>query len=288
MNQTLQLRYAHADHTRVLRDVRRNRLSEIIWNQVYYVGFRISTGEVDRYRHALLLADNYDALLDGIAGEFNAIREQSSATSFGTIRLVFMRNLMTLDPDVMASAECQNITTEIRDELSRQNDSQYLVFGMVGEHKICLIKVAVGDALMAIHQARSASMGKFKAEFTPLEVCQAHPVTAECMPCSMPPQSESSPWSVANPQVAVVGTEAQTMSARSRSSLPGLKCGTYLAGTKTTVPVFGLRPLRAGRWLISKQPNPRTSTRPHLASVRDIPSRMVRTTSSTSLGVSCG
>ena len=179
-NLTLLLRYAHADHTRVLQDVRRNKLSEIIWSQVYYVGFRISTGGMDRYRHALLLADNYDALLEGIAGEFNAIREQSSATSSGTIRLVFMRNLMTHDPEVMASAECQNITTEIRDELSRQNDSQYLVFGMVGEHKICLIKIAVGDALMAVHQARLASMDHFRAEFTPLEVCQAHPVTVEC------------------------------------------------------------------------------------------------------------
>ncbi len=33
-------------------------------------------------------------------------------------------------------------------------------------------------------------------------------------------------------------------SIRSRISFPGLKCGTYFAGTATLAPVFGLRPLR--------------------------------------------
>ena len=34
---------------------------------------------------------------------------------------------------------------------------------------------------------------------------------------------------------------------RSRNSLPGLKCGTYLPGKATEPPVFGLRPERGGR-----------------------------------------
>jgi len=34
---------------------------------------------------------------------------------------------------------------------------------------------------------------------------------------------------------------------RSRNSLPGLKCGTYLPGSATDSPVFGLRPMRGGR-----------------------------------------
>ena len=33
----------------------------------------------------------------------------------------------------------------------------------------------------------------------------------------------------------------------SRSSLPGLKCGIFLAGTTTPAPVFGLRPVRLSR-----------------------------------------
>jgi len=54
----------------------------------------------------------------------------------------------------------------------------------------------------------------------------------------------------------------------SRSSLPALKCGTYLADTMTVAPVLGLRPFRGGRWLMPKLPNPRISTRPPFANVR--------------------
>ena len=180
MNHALQLSYTHADHTGMLRDARKERPPEVACNHIYYVGFRISAGNDEHYRHALILADDYDTFLDGIAGEYNAILEHPSVTSTKDIALVFVRNLLMLDPEMSDSADCQNITTEIRAELSRQGDNQYLVFGTVGEHKICLMQANSCDALMAIHRARTASMDQFKAEFMPLEVCQAHPVTAEC------------------------------------------------------------------------------------------------------------
>ena len=51
---------------------------------------------------------------------------------------------------------------------------------------------------------------------------------------------------------------------RSRSSLPGLKKGAYLAGSDTGVPDLGLRPGRARRKRSVKLPNPRISIRPPL------------------------
>ena len=45
----------------------------------------------------------------------------------------------------------------------------------------------------------------------------------------------------------------------SRSSLPGLKCGTRLAGTTTPAPVLGLRPVRLSRLRMRKEPNPLSS-----------------------------
>lgn len=180
MNRSLQLRYTHADHTRVLRDVRREQMPEVKWAHVYYVGFRILADSDERYHHALILADDYGTFLDGVAGEFNAIRGQSTAISFNDISLVFVRNLMACDPEMVASANAQNITLGIRDDLSRCDDNEYLVFGMVGESRICLIQANACDALTAIHRARSKSIEQFKDEFMPLEVCQAHPVTAEC------------------------------------------------------------------------------------------------------------
>ena len=53
---------------------------------------------------------------------------------------------------------------------------------------------------------------------------------------------------------------------RSRSLSPGLKCGAYLADSDTTVPVLGLRPIRAGRNRTVKLPKPRISMRPPPAS----------------------
>src|SRR3989440_2550157 len=46
---------------------------------------------------------------------------------------------------------------------------------------------------------------------------------------------------------------------RSFSSLPGLKYGTFLGGTSTLSPVFGLRPFRGSRLRSRKLPNPRSS-----------------------------
>lgn len=180
MNQTLQLRYTHADHTRVLRDVRKNRLAEADYAQIYYLGFRISAEGKEHYHHALVLADDYDAFLDGVAGEFNTIRDQSSMPSFNGIALVFVRNLMMQDPEMVDSTNHQSITSDIQEKLSTRNDDQYLVFGMVGGHKICLIELYNCDALLAIHRARTMIMEQHHEEFKPLEVCQAHPVTAEC------------------------------------------------------------------------------------------------------------
>jgi hypothetical protein len=92
-------------------------------------------------------------------------------------------------------------------------------------------------------------------------------------------------WRKLGPDIC---TEAQSMLTRSRSSFPGLKWGTYLAGTITALPVLGLRPFRGGRWLRLKLPNPRISARPPSASVLANSSRIVRIVSSMSLGVSWG
>lgn len=179
-NQRLQLRYAHTDRTRVLKDVRKKRTSELALDQIYFVGFRINGGRDGRYHHALIIADDYDSFLDGIAGEFNAILSQPSAASVKDIALVFVRNLMILDPELVAAAESQNITSEIQEELIRRDDNQYLVYGLIGEERICLVKVKASDALLAIDRARRSVMAKHQKELLPLEVCQPHPVTAEC------------------------------------------------------------------------------------------------------------
>ena len=59
--------------------------------------------------------------------------------------------------------------------------------------------------------------------------------------------------------VPLVGAEG--LSTASRSALPGLKRIDRVGGIATLSPLRGLRPMRAGRCVTVKQPNPRTSIR---------------------------
>lgn len=179
-NPITQLHYAHSDRTRQLKDVRKRRSSEIAQDQIYFVGFRIESGREIRYLHALIMADDYDSFLNGVAAEINTILDQSTVTRARDISLVFVRNLMILDPELAAATASQNIARDIQVELTRRDDDQYLVYCMAGEEKVCLIKLKAGNALLAIGKARQAVMAKYQKELLLLEVCQLHPVTAEC------------------------------------------------------------------------------------------------------------
>src|SRR5580658_6592867 len=74
---------------------------------------------------------------------------------------------------------------------------------------------------------------------------------------------------------------------RSRRSLPGLKCGTYLPASATASPVFGLRPWRGGRKCSEKLPKPRISMRSPCDRASLMISRICFSASSTSLAGRC-
>src|SRR6185312_9797526 len=74
---------------------------------------------------------------------------------------------------------------------------------------------------------------------------------------------------------------------RSRRSLPGLKCGTYLPERATASPVLGLRPCRGGRKCSEKLPNPRISMRSPCESASLMISSICFNASSTSFAGRC-
>jgi hypothetical protein len=75
---------------------------------------------------------------------------------------------------------------------------------------------------------------------------------------------------------------------RSRSSLPGLKCGTALAGTRTIAPVLGFRPHLGGRRFTEKVPKPRISALSPCMSTVEMASRIALTDSDASGTVNSG
>lgn len=174
------LRHIHTDGTHILKDVRKRPTPELLWDQIYFVGFRIESETGQRYHHALFSADDQGSFMNGIACEYNAIRNQPSVHSVQDISLVFVRNLSILDPEVSAAAESHNITAEIRKELCRRDDGQFLVYGLISDKRICLLKVEASNALRAIEHARKSVIAQYQKELLPLEVCQPHPVTTEC------------------------------------------------------------------------------------------------------------
>lgn len=179
LNLPLQFRYNHLERPRLINDVRKKRLMKIQHEQAYFVGFRISAKTGDIYHHAMIVADDFDAFLEGIAGEYNAIMDLYLVTFLSAISLIFVRNLVMTDPDVIAAAEQHNITSEVKKCLSKRDDEMFTVTGMIGEHQIGMVQVAERDGLLATGQARTRIMKELGEEFMVLDVCQAHPIRHE-------------------------------------------------------------------------------------------------------------
>ena len=94
--------------------------------------------------------------------------------------LVFVRSLLMHRQDIKDSATETNITAEIRDGISRRNDNKFMVLGLVEDKALSVDPVEASDALQAIENVRKIFLYQHQKKFTPIEVCQAHPVTAEC------------------------------------------------------------------------------------------------------------
>ena len=111
-------RYQHLAPPRVLKDARKNRKSDIVPAQVYFVGFRIAAKSGDQYHHAMILANDFNDFLDGVAGEFNTILNQSVVSFRYDISVIFVRNMLVLDTEVIQITERHNINAEIQNALS--------------------------------------------------------------------------------------------------------------------------------------------------------------------------
>ena len=172
-------RYQHLAPPRVLNDARKNRKSDIVPAQVYFVGFRIAAKSGDQYHHAMILADDYLDLHEGIAGEYNDILDQSIVSFAYDISVIFIRNLLVLETEVSEVTERHNIKAQIQKALSKRNDDQFVVYGLIENKKLCLLKATARNGLLAMEIARNQIGHQFNKEFIPLEICQAHPVRFE-------------------------------------------------------------------------------------------------------------
>lgn len=131
----------------------------------------------------MIAADNEDVLFDGLAAEFNLIARQLRVTSLSEISVVFIRNLMMQDPELVDCAEREGIKREIQDGIARHDERSFIVYGLIGERvgsrKLCLMEVTTQNALTAINTMNILTRDQYGEPFAPLEVSQSHPVIAE-------------------------------------------------------------------------------------------------------------
>ncbi|MBU1425910.1 MAG: hypothetical protein KKH12_10860 [Gammaproteobacteria bacterium] len=176
-------RYTHLHNSRPLNDARSKPALTLNWNQCFFVGFRVATPSGELYHHAMIAADNEDAFYDGIAAEYNWITQRLNVKSHNHISVVFIRNLLMLDSEVVDSGKRQNIDQEIREAIERHEERSYIVYGFIGEdvneRMICLMEVISNNALTAIMTMQNLALEQHGEIFIPLEVCQSHPVTEE-------------------------------------------------------------------------------------------------------------
>lgn len=178
MKNQLQFRYPHSDKVRQLRDVRYQRVSVIQSEHCYFLGFRISTENSYRYYDAMILADDYEAFLEGVIEEFNDIQDKQAVSSPRDIAIVFVRSLVMQNPDRLRALGYHHIQPDIQKILSMRDDEQFTVFGRIGDD-VWLKPVITSDALSALRVVRYKCATQMLKNFMPLEIFQAHPVKSE-------------------------------------------------------------------------------------------------------------
>ena len=176
-------RYTHLHNSRLINDARCKQTQILDSNHCFFVGFRVATPSGDLYHHTMIAADNEDAFYEGLAVEYNLITQRLNVKSHNHISVVFIRNLMMQDPDVVDSNRRHNIDKEIQEAIERHEERSYIVYGFIGEdvneRMICLMEVISNNALTAIMTMQNLALEQHGETFAPLEVSQSHPVTEE-------------------------------------------------------------------------------------------------------------
>jgi hypothetical protein len=182
MNSTSQLKHKphNIDIADKIRDARKNTSMPIAWNQFYFVAFKVSNSEDDHYYHALILADDHDAFLEGIASEYLKLLDYAWVKSAQDINVVFVQNLMVQNPAlIQAIKKYQTSLTHIKSSAIGMNPNAYSVIGLTDQFKIYSMEVDSDNALNAMDEANAQVMYECGRRFKPLLICQANPVSLE-------------------------------------------------------------------------------------------------------------
>lgn len=179
MHQLSNFRYKHSSLGIIPMDCRLKQSDTVVMRHLYFLGFKSTLDYVDEYHHALILADDHTTLLEGLEREMGLISKLRPGLAQSDISLVFVRNLLMREPTLVSDEERELMTNSVKEKLVQRNDDQFVLLGMLGREKVILMDYVTTDALAALRLARFHSANQFGKSISPLDICQAHPVTKE-------------------------------------------------------------------------------------------------------------
>ena len=171
--------YCHLQQIRIFNDVRKISSPKIEWEHCFFLGFRIQTAAGERYHHGLVVVDSEDSFYDGIAGEFEAILDQTVVSDPNNIELIFVRSLKMKDPNKVSPAELQKMDAAILKAIESDADSLFFVLMQMGDARHWILEVNSQNALTAITAVELLADPDCGEKSFPLEICLAHPVFHE-------------------------------------------------------------------------------------------------------------
>lgn len=181
MNNTVRINFNHISAPQQIRDVTKDTTSQMAWDQLYFVGFRIaaSNGE-DRYHHALICADTLENFREGIAAEHRQLLDYPWITSDPDITVVFVMNLMAYRASQMVTTQSrEGGHNRVRPSHRGRNRSVFCVVGLTEQGKSCSLEVDSDDALKAIDEANAQVFYGYKQKFKAFLIIQRHPVAMD-------------------------------------------------------------------------------------------------------------
>lgn len=177
MSQMVSFRHPHMDVSANPLDARAEMQPNILLEDCFSIGFRISTQSRDSFVHAMIFADSYEQLLYGIDQKKDLLHSIPSEQPILKIDVVYLRSMQTLDEEFIGEKDRNEVEELTQNTLRKRDDEHFVVFGVTGKSKLVLMEMQTTDALTAISLARYKRIEAAPQHFTALQVRQAHPAT---------------------------------------------------------------------------------------------------------------
>ena len=170
--------YYHDDHVvDGYRDFRSDHSQPPDLSKIYYIVFRVKTGNATWYHHT---AQTVDGDLHSHILSLKCVLLASLNRSKATISCVLIRSLIPIDSSMIANADKQILVKERNAILGTatilsDEPTRFTVIGLVGSDKVVLFDIHGDDALAVNVEARKLCADKYREDFYLIEIMAVSP-----------------------------------------------------------------------------------------------------------------